>query len=460
MSAPTGLSLRARLYLVLGLALALVAASALLGWWQSQRLAGIAQSLYEDRLVPVDVLRELEHTLGPHQLGALLITQTQQPDVGKLDSGGRRLADSTRQLWSRYLATRMAPAERALIARTQPLLDQLWAALTANESAMPDRLRELNLRRLATMRMLDELIAFQLSQARVDTERAQQTATEAAHLGLLLVLLTGGLCSVVVCTVWTRYDDERRLSQDSRERLQRLYVALSQTNQLIVRRETEAFDDPRAEQRLFEGLCRICVETGHARLAAVVLSDGVHFERVAEHGPSDRLMPGAPRQWSRDAPFARSSMATRAILEGKHQVSNRAMEDPSLAVPGAPLIPPGFESMAAFPLRRRGEIVGALSLLAGEPGYFSPQVLGLMDEMAGDLSFALDHLQRERDQARELDRLRDALCRQEGSLVETTPAAFRPAMPPPPLVPPVPVMPPTPAAESPDATDQSEHGPR
>ncbi|WP_431288186.1 GAF domain-containing protein [Roseateles chitinivorans] len=445
MSAPTGLSLRARLYLVLGLALALVAASALLGWWQSQRLAGIAKSLYEDRLVPVDLLRELEHTLGPHQLGALLITQAQQPDAVKLDGAGRRLADTTRQLWTRYLATHMSPAEQGLIVRTQPLLDQLWTALDANQPPTPDTLRELNQRRLATMRMLDELIAFQLSQARVDTERAQQTATEAAHLGLLLVLLTGGLCSVVVCTVWTRYDDERRLSQDSRERLQRLYVALSQTNQLIVRREAEAFDDPRAEQRLFEGLCRICVETGHARFAAVVLTDGEHFERVAEHGPADRLMPGAPKQWSRDAPFARSSMATRAILEGTHQVSNHALEDPTLATTGAPMIPPGVESMAAFPLRRGGEVVGAISLLAGERGYFDPQVLGLMDEMAGDLSFALDHLRRERDQARELDGLRDALRRQESGLVETTPAAFRL---------------PTTAAESPDATDQSEHGPR
>jgi GAF domain-containing protein len=113
--------------------------------------------------------------------------------------------------------------------------------------------------------------------------------------------------------------------------------------------------------------------------------------------------------------------------------------------------------MAAFPLRRGGEVVGALSLLAGEAGYFNPQVLGLMDEMAGDLSFALDHLRRERDQARELDGLRDALRRcesgesGESGLVATTPAAFRPPTPP---------IPPTPAAESPDATDQSEHGPR
>ncbi|MDH0862971.1 GAF domain-containing protein [Mitsuaria sp. GD03876] len=448
MSAPTGLSLRARLYLVLGLALALVGASALLGWWQSQRLAGIAQSLYEDRLVPVDLLRELEHALGAQQLGAVLIAQAQQPDAAKMDSAGRRLADSTRRLWSRYLATRMVPAESALIARTQPLLDQLWSALTIGQAPTPDALRELNQRRLATMKMLDELIAFQLSQARVDTERAQQAATDAARLGLLLVLLTAGLCSIVVCTVWTRYDDERRAGQHSRQRLQQLYIALSQTNQLIVRREAEAFDDPAAEQHLFEGICRICVETGHARFASVVLVDGDQFERVAEFGPGDRLMPGAPRQWGRDAPFARSSMATRAIAGGTHQVSNRALEDPHLAVPGAPMIPPGVESMAAFPLRRCGEVVGALSLLAGEPDYFDPQVLGLIDEMAGDLSFALEHLKRERDQARELERLRDALHRSEQGLSDTAPAAFRPT------------AAPRPAAESSDATDQSEHGPR
>lgn len=148
-------------------------------------------------------------------------------------------------------------------------------------------------------------------------------------------------------------------------------------------------------------------------------------------------MPGAPQRWRADAPFARSSMATRAVLEGTHQVSNRALEDPSLTAPGAPLIPPGVESMAAFPLRRGGEVVGALSLLAGEPDFFDPQVMGLLDEMAGDLSFALEHLRRERHQARELDALREALRQREPGLVETTPAA-----------------------ESPDATDQSEHGPR
>lgn len=425
MSAPTGPSIRVRLLLVLGLALALVTTSALLGWWQSRQAARIAQSLYDDRLVPVDQLREIEHILGAQQLGSLLISMAQEPDTARMSDGARRVIDGTRQAWSRYLTTRMTPPERALIARLQPQLDQMWAALAQTGGPTPELLRELNQRRLTVMRLLDELIAFQLSQARIDTERAQETATDAARLGLLLVLLSAAVCGVLICLVWSRYDEERRAGDASRLRLQQLYIALSKTNQLIVRREAQALTDARAEQHLFEDICRICVETGHARFASIVLVDGNEFERVAESGAADRLIPGAPRRWPRESPFARASMATRAVIGGVHQVSNRAPQDPTLVVPGAPVIPPGVESMAAFPLRRCGEIVGALSVLAGEPDFFDPQVLGLMDEMAGDLSFALETLQRERDQAIALADAREALRHYRSDSQITAPASFR-----------------------------------
>lgn len=437
MSAPTGLSIRARLLLVLGLALALVTASALLGWWQSRQAARIAQSLYDDRLVPVDLLRDIEHTLGAQQLGSLLIAQGLEPDAKRMDTVAQRVVDSSRQSWGRYLGTRMAPAETALIARVQPQLEQLWTALAQAGEPTPDSLRELNQRRLNVMRLLDELMAFQLSQARIDTERAQEAATDAARLGLLLVLLSAAMCGVLVCLIWSRYDDERRAGDASRLRLQQLYIALSKTNQLIIRREAQAIADAHVEQRLFEDICRICVETGHARFASIVLVDGDEFERVAESGPGDRLIPGAPKRWSRESPFARASMATRAVIGAVHQVSNHALQDATLVVPGAPVIPPGVEAMAAFPLRRGGEIIGALSVLAGEEGFFDPQVLGLMDEMAGDLSFALEYLQRERDQAIALEEAREALRHYRSDSQITAPASFRAA-----------------AGESPDASPE------
>jgi hypothetical protein len=425
MSAPSGPSIRARLLLVLGLALALVTASALLGWWQSRQAARIAQSLYDDRLVPVDLLRDIEQVLGAQQLGTLLISQAQEADGGRMGVASQRVIDSSRQAWTRYLATRMSPPELALIARVQPQLDQLWAALAQAGEPTPELLREINQRRLAVMRLVDELMAFQLSQARIDTERAQEAATDAARLGLLLVLLSAAVCGVLVCLVWARYDEERRAGDASRLRLQQLYIALSKTNQLIVRREAQAVADEHAEQHLFQDICRICVETGHARFASVVLTEGDAFERVAESGPGDRLIPGAPRRWSRESPFARASMATRAIIGGVHQVSNHAVQDPTLVVPGAPVIPPGVEAMAAFPLHRGGEIIGALSVLAGEEGFFDPQVLGLMDEMAGDLSFALEYLQRERDQAIALHEAREALRHYRSDSQITAPASFR-----------------------------------
>src|SRR5205085_8109300 len=55
---------------------------------------------------------------------------------------------------------------------------------------------------------------------------------------------------------------------------------------------------------------------------------------------------------------------------------------------------------AAFPIRRAGAVVGALSLHTGSRHFFDAAVVGLLDEMAGDLSFALDNLDRESARAR------------------------------------------------------------
>lgn len=393
MSALTGLSMRTRLLLTLGLALALVVATALLALSQMRRQSQAADSIYADRLVPLALLRHMEHGLNT-PLSTLLAQSASSPDARALDPASRQMAQGLRDDWRQYLGTRMVPPESALIRRAQPHLERLWLLLDNLAQSTPADLRELQQRRQAVLRVLDDLIAFQLDQARHETDASREATGDAARLSLLLVALTAAVCALMVWTIWARYDEERRAGLASRERLQQLYIALSQTNQLIVR----GLED---EAALFAGLCRICVDTGHARLATVVLRDGNEFVRAAIHGPAERLMPGAPQRWRADAPFAQSSMSTRAILAGTHQLSNRPLQDPTLARAGAPLIPPGVEAMAAFPLRRGGQVVGALSLLAGEPDFFDDDVMRLLDEMVGDLSYALANLQRhhERDAA-------------------------------------------------------------
>lgn len=403
----TGLSMRNRLLLTLVLSLVLVAASALLGLWQTQRMADTTESLYADRLVPLSLLREMARDLGPQGLGGVLNPVAGIRTQGS-DRDAQRLAEALRRQWQAYLGTRLDTTEDVLAQRLQPQLNNLLGEVVTASQASPDDIRELNRLRLAVMRQVDELAGFQLSQARLDTERTREATGDAARLGVVLVSVTALLCGMMIWTVWWRYDEERRAGANARERLHRMYQALSQTNQLIVQREAVLALGPSAEQTLFEGLCRICVETGHARVATVVLQDGSQFVRAASAGDVERWMPGAPPRWTQDSAFGQSSLSTRAILTGSHQVINRPLQDPRVVQPGAPVMPPGVESLAAFPLRRNGQVVGALSVLAGEPDFFDDTVIRLFDEMTDDLSFALDNLTRERERAQALINAREA----------------------------------------------------
>lgn len=403
----TGLSMRNRLLLTLVLSLVLVASSALLGLWQTQRLADTTEALYADRLVPLSLLREMARDLGPQGLGGVI-----NPVVGVRTQGSdrdaERLAEALKRQWQAYLGTHLVPTEDLLAQRLQPQLDALLTGVVHASVATPEQVRELNRQRLAVMRQVDELAGFQLSQARMDTERTRDATGDAARLGVLLVSITALLCGVMIWTVWWRYDEERRAGADARERLHRMYQALSQTNQLIVQREAVLELGTSAEQSLFDGLCRVCVETGHAKVATVVLQDGSYFTRAASAGEIERWMPGAPPRWTLDSAFGQSSLSTRAILSGTHQIVNRPLQDARLVRTGAPVLPPGVESLAAFPLRRNGQVVGALSVLAGEPDFFDATVIRLFDEMTDDLSFALDNLTRERERAQALLTAREA----------------------------------------------------
>jgi len=50
----------------------------------------------------------------------------------------------------------------------------------------------------------------------------------------------------------------------------------------------------------------------------------------------------------------------------------------------------GYRSAASFPLRCGNRVVGVLALLSAETGFFDEDMVRLLQEMAGDISFALD----------------------------------------------------------------------
>jgi diguanylate cyclase (GGDEF)-like protein/PAS domain S-box-containing protein len=180
------------------------------------------------------------------------------------------------------------------------------------------------------------------------------------------------------------------------KRLSAFYATLSHTNTAIVRSTTLA--------ELLPRICSIAVENSGLKGAWIgfVNPATLEIQPAASSGvPADYL---AALRLSLDAtePHGQGPTAT-AIRQGEHYLCNDFLGDPQTAAWHECAGKAGFLASAAFPLRRDGKVVGALNLYAGMANLFSEDLVRLLDEMALDISFALDNFLREeqRQQAEE-----------------------------------------------------------
>ncbi len=182
---------------------------------------------------------------------------------------------------------------------------------------------------------------------------------------------------------------ERKASEARIGRLSRLYQTLSDTNQAIVR-TTE-------EHALFQQVCDIGLRLAGFGLVWIGLLDR---ERAA-------LRPVAAagaQAWAvldLELPLAGPArpgytLAADSLAAGQALVCN----DWASEHPPRPDTPEPFRhalgSMACLPLFRGGQTAGVLEIGAPEPGYFDPEVVALLTEMAQDLSYAMHNLERAR----------------------------------------------------------------
>src|SRR5687767_8163617 len=143
------------------------------------------------------------------------------------------------------------------------------------------------------------------------------------------------------------------LQQRRIERLNRTLEMLSAINALIVR----AGD----RQALLDEACRIAVEKGGFRLAAIALSDGA--------GKAMRQV-AAAGEGSAERDLERLKLGTRSLIWNDAQSG----------------------SFVALPLLVGGEVAGILILYATRRDFFDEEEMRLLHELAGDIAFALRHL--------------------------------------------------------------------
>ncbi|MEO6422182.1 MAG: EAL domain-containing protein [Candidatus Nitrotoga sp.] len=179
---------------------------------------------------------------------------------------------------------------------------------------------------------------------------------------------------------------ERNKAQASIIFLNRVYAMLSGVNTLIVR--------VRDLDEVFRETCRIAVEVGGFRMALIAIVDrsSLKIVPIASAGKDEALLTAIKDILSSEA--APNTMLARAIREKKPVVSNDSKSDPRVLFNNK-YTESEVRSMAVLPLIVSDEAVGLFALYASESEFFHEEEMKLLNELTGDIAFAMDHIKKE-----------------------------------------------------------------
>ncbi|MDD5349036.1 MAG: PAS domain S-box protein, partial [Chthoniobacteraceae bacterium] len=181
---------------------------------------------------------------------------------------------------------------------------------------------------------------------------------------------------------------ERKRAEEELHRLNRLYSVLSQVNMAVIHAGSR--------RELLERICKVSVEVGAFKMAWVGEIDPETHQvvPVATAGDSGGYLRKV-KVYADDRPEGRGPIGT-SIREGRPYVCNDFHKDPCTLPWRDTATIVGFNAIISLPLSNRGKVFGAFSVYAGELDCFHAKEVELLEEVASDVSFALDHLDQER----------------------------------------------------------------
>jgi diguanylate cyclase (GGDEF)-like protein len=178
-----------------------------------------------------------------------------------------------------------------------------------------------------------------------------------------------------------------RLTEDKLRRLNRVHTVLSGINSVILR-----VGDRDA---LFSEACRIAVEAGAFKMAWIGTLDSSTLEgKVVNRFGGDGIYVDHIRLTGRDGTSDSEWPASRALRLLQPVICNDLATDPCVAEQTDELLIRGYRSSGFFPLTVAGRPAAVIALFAGETNFFDGEETQLLLELAGNLSFALDHLEK------------------------------------------------------------------
>jgi len=185
--------------------------------------------------------------------------------------------------------------------------------------------------------------------------------------------------------------DERIAGQHQAEakitRLNRVYAVLSGINAMIVR--------ARDREALFGEACRVAVEAGHfAKVWVGIVERGTQqFRMAAAHGGDPLFFPILEKELARKFQTG-GGLVSRALVTRQPVIVNDMASDPEVLVKDY-AVEGGARSLAILPLIVADEAVGVFALNADVPGFFDAEEIKLLIELAGNIAYAIDHIDKQ-----------------------------------------------------------------
>ena len=196
---------------------------------------------------------------------------------------------------------------------------------------------------------------------------------------------------------------QRKINEHQLNQQRNLYDMLSQTNQAIVRYETK--------ETLLQQICKVAVEHGKFRFAWISAYNETKDDLRVQHiFGDDQGFIELVRELRTKYPI--QSMNTGAIQTLRTGVNivinNYALWDgPSELLEKTQAA--NIASSAYFILRENGKVIGSLNLYADIQNFFNEEIVATLEEMARDVSFALDNIQRDQQLLQSEERFRQAI---------------------------------------------------
>ncbi len=212
-------------------------------------------------------------------------------------------------------------------------------------------------------------------------------------------------------------EENRRITELAVERISRMYVALSSTNEAIMRASSR--------KELCKMVCKAAARGGRFTSTSIGLAQsGTDFlEIVASAGPTSKTTKNARLSTNENDPEGRG-ICGEAFRSMRPCISNDYLADARGELFHAKALRDGVRAAAAFPLLRCGQAIGILLFISAEQDMFTPEFVDLLRRLADNVSFALRNFDLA-DQKNEADKQEGRLTRMFAALSATNEAIMR-----------------------------------